>query len=178
MGLTLVTAPSEYPVTLAQAKEQCRVIGTRSDSFLNELIADATHQAEKCLGRSIMEQTWKLTLDCFSDAISLPRGPVRSVSSVQYYDTDGALQTLDSDYYTVDLTSDPQWVVRNSNYSWPSLLDAVNVVSITYVAGFTTIPRSVTRAILLAINTWFDDRDAGLPKAFRDLLLDDRDWPQ
>lgn len=167
MGLTLVTpAAATYPVTLAEAKSQCRVDSSDDDTYLETLIAAATDHVEQYTGRAIISQTWKLTLDAFSDSILLPKGPVQSVSSVTYYDTNGDEQTLSADDYTFDGSSDPQWIVRNSDASWPTTLDGINAVSVTFVAGYSTVPPSIRHAILLLISQWFDQRSGTSDKPF------------
>lgn len=159
MGLQIVTPPAGYPVTLDEAKAQCRVINSDSDARLTAFIAAATAHVEKILDLSLMTRTYRLTLDAFSDAIELPRGPVQSVTSVAYTDENGDTQTLATSNYTVDLTSSRQWIVRNADATYPSLLDAVNVVTIDYVAGYDTLPAEyddVKAAILLTVQHWND----------------------
>lgn len=169
MGLTLVTAPATYPITTAEAKIQCRVDTSDEDAYFDVLIAAATDYVEKYLGRSVATQTWRLTLDEFSDAMRLPNGPVQSVSSVKYDDADGVEQTLSSDVYTADLTSDPQWVVRNSDQSWPTTSAAVNSVRIEYVAGYSSVPASIVQAIKLLISNWYMQREAVSDKEMREV---------
>lgn len=163
MGLTLVTPPVTEPVSLEDAKAHLRVLHDDEDALIEGLIVAATRHVEKTLGLSLMERTYRLTLDAFSDAIELPRGPVASVSAVTYSDEDGITQTLDDDWYSVDLSSVRQWLVRNSGYSWPALLDGVNAVSVEYVTGFDTLPDSyadIRHAILLLIGHWYTNREA------------------
>ena len=163
MGLTLVTPPTEEPVTLEEAKTHLRVHHTDEDSYIEGLIKAATRHTEKVLGKSLMTRTYRLTLDAFSDAIELPRGPVQSVTSVQYVDADGKTQAIASGNYTVDLTSARQWIVRNSGFSWPSTIDAVNAVSVTYVAGHDELPaelEDLRHALLLLVGHWFFQREA------------------
>lgn len=158
MGLTLITPPAGYPVSLDEAKAQCRVEDDASDGLINSLIAAATEHVEIYTGRAIITQTWKLTLDAFTDSIMLAKGTVASVTYVKYYDVDGVEQTVSADDYTVDISSDPQWIVVNSDASWPSTLDGINAVNITFVAGYSTIPPSFKHAILLLIGQWYDNR--------------------
>lgn len=160
MGLTLLTPATVFPVTLVEARAQCRVTSTDEDTLIEGYVRAATRHVENALSLSIAEQTWKLTLDEFSDAIELLRGPVVSVQSVQYVDEDGVTQTLDADLYTVDLTSDQQWLVRNSDATYPSLLDGVNAVAITYTAGMGTVPDDLKHAILMLIAHWHSSRAA------------------
>lgn len=163
MGLTLVTPPTADPLTLEEAKAQCRVLHDDEDDLISRLVTAATRHVERSLSLSLMARTYKLTLDAFSDAIELPRGPVASVTSVKYVDEEGAETTIDAENYTVDLVSRPQWVLRNSSYAWPSTIDAVNAVSVTYVAGFDTLPaeyEDLKHAIALLVGHYYANREA------------------
>jgi uncharacterized phiE125 gp8 family phage protein len=156
MGLTLVTPPSEWPVTIEEARAQCRIINSDSDARLTGFIKAATAHVETALGVSLTERTYRLTLDSFSDAIELPRGPVTAVTQVGYVDTDGEAQTVPTADYTVDLVSSSPWVVRNSDASWPTTLNAVNAVTVEYTAGYEVVPEDIKAAILLTIQHWND----------------------
>ncbi len=158
MPVSVITPPTAFPVTAAEVKTWCRIDGTAQDAEVDGLIAAATSYVEDYTGRALMTQTLKLSLDAFTDSIELSRGPVQSVTSVVYDDPDGVQQTLSADDYTVDLTSDPQWLVRNSDSSWPTIIDAVNAVRITYVAGYSTLPPAIKQAIMFLISQWNDNR--------------------
>lgn len=158
MGLTLVTPPSSYPVTLAEAKLHLKVDGTDEDTLVQAYIAAATDYVEQITGRSIMPQTWRLTQDAFEDSFPLPKGPVQSVQSVQYYDENDTLQTVPASTYTVDLESDPQWIVRNTEADWPVTAQGVNVVRVTYVAG-STVPAAIKQAVLLLVGDYYRNRE-------------------
>lgn len=180
MGQTLVTPPASFPVTLAEAKAQCRVRHSDEDTFINGLIAAATQHVEKQIGRAIIAQTWRLTLDQFSTAIRLPLSPLIAVDAVEYSDTAGITQTASASLYTVDNTSEPGWVVLNQDAEWPETIDAVGAVRITYQAGYATVPAPIKHAILLLIGHWFENREAvgeqmqALPMAVDALLVNYR----
>lgn len=183
MGLTLITPATDYPVTLAEAKAQCRVDSSDEDALLNGLIAAATNHVEEYLGRALMTQTWRLTSDEFSDSMLLRRGPVQSVTSLKYYDIDGVLQTVSTDDYTPDLSHDPQWIVKNTNATWPATLDAIDVVQITFVSGYAILPAAIKQAVLLLIGQWFDQRSdvterpmIAMPNAVEALLSNHRSF--
>jgi len=163
MGLKLITAPASTPVTLAELKAHCRIEDTDSDTELQIYLDAATEHLDGytgTLGRCIVTQTWELVLDKFpSSAILLELGPLQSVTSVKYYDTDGVEQTVDSANYTVDTASLHGWVVPDAGFSWPSTLDAVNVVKVRYVAGYTSVPNPLKHAILLLAGHWFAHRE-------------------
>lgn len=165
MGLTLITQPASFPVTLAEAKSHCRVEDASEDSTVSGLIAAATDYVEQYTGKAIMSQTWRLTLDEFADSILLPKNPVQSVTSIKYYDVLGDIQTLPTDFYTADTVSDPAWLVLNSDKTLPDTMEGVNAVRIEFIAGYTTVPPSIKHAILMLVAQWFDHRAAVSDKA-------------
>jgi len=160
MRQTLVTPAASQPVTLSEAKAQCRVLSNDEDAYINGLIAAATAHAEKQTGRAILPQTWRLTLERFENEITLPQSPLRSVASVSYLDAAGASQTLANSVYTVDVTSTPGRIVLAKDQEWPETLESVNAVTIEYEAGYTVAPAPIKHAILLLIGHWFAHREA------------------
>lgn len=163
MALTLITPAAAPVVSLAQAKAWCRVEGGGSDALLGELLLAAQRHVEMVLGRSLGEQTWTLTLDGFSDAIELGKGPVTGIvaDGFTYRDLAGVPQTVDPALYSLDLVSNPAWVVLNEGESWPDVLDAVNVVEISFTAGegADLCPPDLGQAIKMLTAYWFDNRD-------------------
>jgi uncharacterized phiE125 gp8 family phage protein len=169
MGLKLITPPATTPVSLAEAKAHVEYEDTDRDALITGLIQAATDYVEQFTGKALVSQTWRLTLDGFSNTIALPKGPVISVSSVQYFDANGDLQTVGAGDYMVDTVSDPAWLVLNSDASWPAVVDGINAVSINFVAGYTILPASIKQAILLLIGQWFDNRSATSEKAMTEV---------
>lgn len=163
MGYRLITAPATYPVTLAETCSFLRREVGEDDTRINALIAAATGFLDGntgMLGRCIVSQTWELVLDEFSSAIRLGLGPVSSVTSVKYLDTAGVEQTVSAADYSTDLVSDPQWIVLNADSSWPSTMDAVNVVTIRFVAGYATVPDTIKQAVLFLVSAMYDNGGA------------------
>lgn len=159
MGLKRTVEPTAMPVTLAEAKAQCRVLHDDEDDLIEGLIAAATSMVEDYLGRSLSAQTWRLTLDGFADRIILPRGPVTAISAFTYLDAAGASQTVSSGLYALDTDADPQMIRRQPAASWPVPGDFVNPVTITYTAGFTEAPAAIRHAILMLVANWFANRE-------------------
>jgi uncharacterized phiE125 gp8 family phage protein len=183
MSLRLITPAASYPLTLAEARAQCRVDGTDDDTYLTSLIAAATSHVEDYTGRALVTQTWELVLDKFADAMMIPKGPVTAVSSVKYFDVDGVQQTITDTNYVLDAASDPQWLVRASDYTWPSLSDGINNVVIRFVCGYSTVPDAILHAIRLLVSQWYDARGTftdtrltELPNAVEALLANHRSF--
>jgi uncharacterized phiE125 gp8 family phage protein len=180
MSLRLITAPVSYPVTQAEAKLNLRIDGNDLNSNIDIHIATATALVEQYTGRAIMDQTWELVLDDFSDAIMLPKGPVQSITSVKYFDTAEVEQTLAADQYTLDNVSDPAWLVRVEDATYPEVADGVNNVIIRFVAGMDADSNDLKLcrgAILLTVKHLLDDpTSAGLPPSAEALLANTRSF--
>jgi uncharacterized phiE125 gp8 family phage protein len=171
-GLTLVTAPQVRPITLTEAKKHLRVDHTEEDDLIDTYIRAATDFCDGFhgfLGRALVTQTWRLTIDEFPTAeIKIPLPPLQSVSSIKYDDGAGVEQTIDPTEYYVDAASEPGWVTPNT--SWPTPLDALNAVRIEFVAGYApttdsppdlvaNIPYNIKAGIKLILGNLYENRE-------------------
>ena len=163
---TLVTPPTEEPVTLAEIKDHLRVSGTAEDSLLTLYAQMAREAVEEETWRALMPQTWTLYLAGWpaDGIIELPRPPLDSVTSIKYTDEDGVEATLAASNYRVDTAREPGRVVLAPNGEWPSdVLDSVNGVAVTFVAGYadaSAVPPMAKAAILLQIGEIYANREA------------------
>ncbi len=162
LSTQLVTGPSVEPITLAQAKSQCRVDFVEDDMLITGLITAARQYCEKRTNRAFYTQTWLRTLDFFPlygrmdgsrspserdtwpygtwywdrVTIDLPHNRVQSVTSITYIDGNGATQTLPTSGYNVDVVSIPARITPAQGLMWPILNNYVpGSVQITFVAG-------------------------------------------
>ncbi|HET9396876.1 MAG TPA: hypothetical protein VFO36_12545, partial [Nitrospiraceae bacterium] len=73
---TLVTAPEEELITLAEAKDQLNELGDDFDTTLNRLIPIAREHTEQVTGRALITQTWDVYPGGFpcGSTIYLPLG--------------------------------------------------------------------------------------------------------
>jgi len=182
MSLQRTIAPTAQPVTLAEAKTHLKVDQADEDTLITMMIAAATQAAEHAIGRVLMAQTWKLTLDAFPEAFELTKVPVNSVTSVQYTDTTGTLQTLASNLYTLDNADDTGYAYLLPAYSteWPDSREQANAVAVTYSAGYANaaaVPELVRFWILLQVGAMYANRQLEgktqtYPLGFADRLLD------
>ena len=171
----IITGPHDEPLTLAEAKAHCRVDDSYSDSLISALIQAARESAELYTERSFVQRSYRLTLDAFPqnrEAILLPYPPVVGVTQIQYFDTDGALQTWSSGEYHVDEASEPGRVMPNSDQSYPSDVDyRAGAVRVEYVAGYPedetgsptdyvgNVPQLAKQAMLMMVGEWFMNRE-------------------
>ena len=148
MNHQLITAPASEPITLAEVRHNLSLdtADTSKDSMIeNIFIPAARKRIENYLGRVIITQTWKLTLDYFPDDIELMKNPVDSITSIKYYDSDNALQTLSPASYYLDNSGDMSrdWIVPAADTDWPDTYDRINAVEVTYVSGEATASEEI-----------------------------------
>lgn len=194
MALRIVTDATAEPVSVEDLKVHLRINSTETeeDSLLEALIRTARKEAENRTARACLPQTWKLTLDSFSDGMILPVAPLSTSSTnvvITYLDeTSGDSTTLPSTCYTVDADSEPGRVRLAYGSEWPSVYPVKNAVTIQFVAGYplaTSAPNIDTCPE--GIETWIKMRASGLyenreshqdrelveaPHSFLDGLLD------
>lgn len=183
MPLTLLIAPAEEPVSLDEAKLHCKVDGFADDSLITALIIAARQRAEHETGRALITQKWRLALDGFPvAAIAIPNPPLQSVEAISYVDTEGAVRTLDAAAYRTHKTRLVGLVTPTPGTAWPVARKDYDTVQIDFTVGYGErqhVPQAVKQWMLLAIGTWYAQRETmvpgqavQLPYSFWDALLD------
>jgi uncharacterized phiE125 gp8 family phage protein len=180
MRLVLHAEPATEPVTLAEAKAQCRVIGSAEDDFLDALVVAARQAVEEWCNRALITQTWDLTLDGFPPCgapIDLPKGVLQGVSSITYRDVDGVARTWDSANYRVDASSrfgGRLFPVSGGEY--PRTEDAPSSVTIRFAAGYGTgadaVPRLLKVAVKMLVAHWYVNRESVVTGTIATVLPD------
>lgn len=166
MALEVTTAPTDTPVSLADAKAQCRILTDDSthDDLLTRLISAAVGYVESLTASRLSTQTLTLTLDRFpSDEIDLCVYPVTEVLSVKYDDVDDVEQTLlaagspTGDYWASLEGRYPK--VRPVTY-WPYTRNRKpSCVRIQFKAGYLKpddVPQDLRHAVLVKVKELFD----------------------
>ena len=199
MTVRTVSDPVYEPVSLAEAKDWCNVgssDGTTFDAVLTLLIAAMRRYAENLTGRAFIQRSLQLILPYWpaDGVIELPYPPLAEVTSIQYIDTDGTVQTLAADQYVVHTWREPGMVVPEYLVSWPSLRGVPNAVQVNYMAGYAAVgspqeeaenqagqPQTVKLWMHARLATLFENREqivvgstvADLPRAYVDGILDE-----
>lgn len=182
MAIKLITPAASLAVSLVEAKAHLRVTVADEDALITALITSATEMAEQRTGRAVMPQTWELTLDAFPEAFELTRTPVSSITSLQYVNTAGTTQTLNSSLYVLDGADefDSAYVVPTYGTTWPDTRDQINAVVLRFVAGYANaaaVPEPIKQWIKLMVSAMFENRSAvdenqTYSLGFADRLLD------
>lgn len=158
-SLALVTRPTAEPITLAEAREHCRITHELSDAQLAALILSAREWGQGVTRRGFLPQTWDFSLDEFPCEIELPMAPVTSVTSVKYVDVSGVEQTLSSSAYEVNLRSVVAKIRPATGYAWPATKVTYNAVTVRFVAGYSADHPdllNIRQALLLHVEAHYD----------------------
>lgn len=154
--------PTSEPVTLQEARDQCRLDDDVEDALISEYIAAARDYCEKVTGLPLMPQTVTLYADKFCGEMVLKPNLI-SVESVKYIDSDGDLQTITPADYTVDDKSIIGTVYPAYSKQWPAARCEKNAVQIEFKCGFESrakVPDTIKSAMKLLINHWHENRSA------------------
>lgn len=145
------------PVTLSEIRAHLginQVNDTTRDSVITARIVTAREQCEAYTGLALVPKTIVARSDSFYDAIPLIM-PVLSITSVQYLDTNGTLQTLDNSKY--ELASYEGYLLPAYGETWPTVRERPGAVVITYSTGYqlpANVPASIKDAIRFIVGQW------------------------
>ena len=169
MNLKVITPPVLEPVSLAEAKLQCRVDLDDDDALITGYIAAAREYCEKIDWRAYLTQTLELWLDawpCDVRFITLPRPPLQSVTKIEYYGSDDTKYTLSPLAYYSSQAAQPGKVQLRLDSVWPGVaLREMDAICVTYKAGWTAaanVPPRIKQAVLLLVGHYYENREATL----------------
>ncbi len=135
----ITVEPTEEPVTIAEAKDQCRVETefVDDDTFLTNAIVAARQHFEKAADLILVDKTVELALARFPTLrkIELSGSEVSAIATLKYRDGDDALITLDAAKYSLIDYAHPHYAELASTESWPTTFVRSDAVVITYQAG-------------------------------------------
>lgn len=172
-----VSPPAAFPVSLAEAKEQLRVDTSADDDFIQRLVEAATEQLDGDgeLGRAMISQSWAEWSGPSPDAVKLTMGPFQSLTSVEYYDTDGTLQTATLSDFETRKDGDFVTCRPKTGFSWPATQDRDDAIKITYVAGFgatsADVPQPLRHAVLMLVTHFEQNRSAIADRAMFEMPM-------
>lgn len=181
MAVSLVTAPTSRPLTLDQVKRHLRIETSDDDLYLESLIDASIAHLESVSDLKLITQTWRQYLDELpeNNTVRLSVFPVRSITSVVYFDTNGDEKSVTNNRLELDRFSNPaRLIIGNVGSIEPKL----NGIEITIEAGFgetaIDVPDSLIRALLVLIAHNYEfrgavpvsDIPASEPHGFRTLI--------
>ena len=158
------TAPAVEPVTLAEAKTQCRVDTADDDTYITTLITTARGYVEEILDVSLITTVWEARYDCFPLwEIILPRPPMQNATvTVVYRDEGGTNRTITTGSFQSDHYATPGRIYPNFEGIWPAVRGDENSVVVRWSAGYgasgASVPNVIKHAILLLVAHWYETR--------------------
>lgn len=168
MLIPVCTTPpdSEKPlVSLEEAKKQMLVEHGDDDELIKGYVTAATGHLEIQIGRAFIRQIWRQAYHCWpTGGARFPLSPALSIDSVQYYDSDNSLQTLDSSsYWLVEDTQSPI-VTWRPGVQLPALYDRPDAMQVYMAVGYGAEPEETPEPIRLAVKVlaaeWYANREA------------------
>jgi len=163
----LVTGPLLPAVNLAEIKLHLRVEDDDRDLIIQDLIDAAIADYDGFSGglnRCLVNQTWAEKMDYLSAIrIQLTLYPVSSITSVTYYDTNNAVQTLSPSVYRLQNQNAAAYLELVDGQDWPTVYDRDDAVTITYVCGYgaspSDVPANIRAAIKLHVEAHYESPD-------------------
>lgn len=154
----IIVQPIKMAVSLDEARNAARINGTDRDGEVETRVRALTAEAEHAIGRAIINQTHRVTLDNFTARIELPVAPVQSVE-VRYLDVEGIERTLDPQDYFLDDSYEPGAIVPAPGKSWPETFARINAVKVDAICGYgpddSTTPAAFKGYIIAKVQEYF-----------------------
>ena len=171
------------PITLDQARAQLRQPDPAENDLIAGLIVAAREHVEDYTGLVLTPREVVQAVTGFGRWIDLAAWPVQEIISISYLDASGNEQTVDAGRYFGAPAKRP-YRLRPTAAGWGvsgCAIDAVFPVTVKLEAGFASpddVPATIKQAMLLLIDTWFNNRDGGgdIPMAVGALLRRWRMW--
>lgn len=180
--VTQLTLVGTEPVSLAEMKSHLRIDDDAEDALITTYIVAARMQAEQVTRRSIVQKTFKASLDGSfggelpwwdgtregalvefqSSVIELPYPPTVSVQEVGLFDDSDVKTVAPASTYLVDVSSQdtPGRLILRRGCTWPIALRVANGMEILYTAGYAdgTVPGPLKTAILMLATNLYQTR--------------------
>lgn len=161
--------PSTEPLTAGNVEEKLVVSSGWDSTTLAFNIESARQILESDTDRSLITQTWTLTLDKWPDGIDiyLPKAPYVSTTSFTYLDTNGSSQNLNvTTDYTIATNRDTP-IITPISTGWPNVLDngTKEVITIVYVTGYgdaSSVPGWAKEAMMAKIVHAYEHVDTSM----------------
>ena len=164
MSWQITVEPATEPITLVEAKAHLRVDFSDEDDYIDTLIVSARRYCEAYCNRVFITQTWRQNLSEWVNPIQLKVNPVISVTSLKYYDTDEAQQTItdNANNYQKDLNSDVAKIYEGLVNTFPAIGSTINPIEIITVCGYgaaSDVPDDIKHAIKLMVSWMYENRE-------------------
>jgi uncharacterized phiE125 gp8 family phage protein len=181
MTIVELTPPAVEPLTLVEIRAHLRLDTEDEDALLSALATVAREHLERETGVVLAERNFRLCIDDWpaDGIVTIPRGPVRAITSVIVYDGDGEPQAVDLEGHLLDGQARPArlWLRDVPQPGRP-----LNGIEVEFSAGFgesgADVPETLKRAMLFHVAAMFacrgvfavDAQPAVVPPAYDRLI--------
>lgn len=160
-----VAAPVDLPVTLDEAREQCRVSQFAHDGLLRAHLDAAVSALDGWNGllrRCLMRQVWRVRFDGWSSGLCVDM-PDAAGAVLRYLDRDLTEQTVDPADYRLFTDESRSTIWLRPEFQAPALADVPGPVWADFTLGYGTdgsaVPAAIRAAIRMHVSALYD----GLP---------------
>lgn len=148
------------PVTLAEAKRQCRMVEDDSeDTYIEECIAPARAIVERRSRYFWVAATRTETFNSWGSFLEIHRRPIASITSITYSTTNDTADDVELEDFIAPVGRYPFRIYPYA--SFPTLVDG-GTITVTYTSGTLSATSEEyiigKRAMLALIGLWFDNR--------------------
>ena len=151
--------PAGLPYPLDKVKEFLRVTGTDQDGVISRMITAAADVIERETWFVFGSRSYVGYFDDFPPEAIFHKYPVSAVTSVTYYDSDNAQQTLSTSDYWTDLTSDHARIYfENAPNVYDDRYDSVQVNFTAGHANWYDYPDDYVQLLMLMVHDLYDNR--------------------
>lgn len=157
--LEIITPSTTQAITVSDLKSHLRIDHDGENDLLSVLIDASTEYIETETDKAITPKQYRWTTDTICGVMTLPKSPLISVDEIQYFDSDNISQMV-TIFGTIKSTNLPsELVIENpsATYIRP------DAVTITFTAGFSTVPCLYQLAIRLLAGAYYENREAEQP---------------
>lgn len=155
IAVTSSGRPTNYPISLAEAKTHLKVDHTDEDAYIVALVKAVTSKIENYLDRPLLNTQFQWVLDAFpcDSVLYIPKPKLVSIDSITYLaSSDGNSTSWGSTYYNVDTISQPGRLEPAYDETWPTNVRTQNnAVTIKFTAGYGTTTTDIPEDILLGM---------------------------
>lgn len=187
MRITVTSPPAVEPIALGDAKLHLRVTIDDDDALITRLITAARQSVSTRLGQTLIQTSYTQYLDNFpwgggywnrlirqqgpspfwlptnTGIVLVPWSPLISIDSINYYDYQGNLDTVDPSLYAWSVGV-PGRLQPVYGKVWPIARPTIDSVQVNFTAGYGTsessIPANIQAAMLLLIGNWYENRES------------------
>lgn len=169
MSTTLISidGTSTDLVSVDELKTHLRIDGTTEDTYLAALLDSAVDYIEAETDKDFIQKTYDEIRPCFPhhrEPLKLYKPPLKTVTSVKYYDGSNTLQTWDSTNYTVRTpTILTGYIVPAADVYYPITYIRDDAVTVRYTTSSTFKPAMLHHAIKLICGLYHENREAETP---------------